>query len=201
MVRPAGQAGEDYVCPGNLQGGKCYAPGWWGLWDATGNPGGDEIRDAFLSCVATNTIGDAQTIEPGWKQGPASAVQTLWDDDPDAYWSEVVTDPVTTKRGSVVSPKYGDNWRASRRVWIIAVYSPDFPPFKNGRSDIQFNNFMQFFFEGCTEEGVTNPIPSDFSGDCDNKTTMWGRFLGYANGTSTGGPTNGTMVKMIRLVE
>ena len=30
--------------PGNLQGGKCYAPGWWGLWDATGDPGGRDQR-------------------------------------------------------------------------------------------------------------------------------------------------------------
>jgi hypothetical protein len=81
------------------------------------------------------------------------------------------------------------------------VFSPDNPPIKSGRADIVFNNFIQFFFEGCTAEGVTNPQPSDFSGDCDVKTTMWGRFLGPASGTSTGGPTNGTTVKMIRLVE
>ena len=201
MIRPAVQAGEDYVCPGNLQGGKCYAPGWWGLWDATGDPGGDAIRDAFNTCSGPNAAGETQTVEPGWKQGPASAVQNLWNDDPNAYWDENVRDPLTTKMGSVVSPKYGANWRASKRVWIVAVYSPDFPPVKNGRSDIVFNNFMQFFFAGCTAEGVTNPLPTDYSGACTNKTTMWGRFLGFASGTSTGGPTNGTMIKMIRLVE
>lgn len=202
MLRPAGQAGEDYVCPGSLQGGKCFAPGWWGLWDATGDPGGDEIRDAFLSCSGSHTIGDPQVVEPGWKQGPASAVKTLWDDDPGAHWSAPTPiDQVTNKAGTVVGSRYGDNWRASKRVWIVAVFSPDNPPIKSGRADVVFNNFIQFFFEGCTEEGVTNPQPSDFSGDCDVKTTMWGRFLGPAAGTSTGGPTNGTTVKMIRLVE
>jgi hypothetical protein len=203
MLRPAGQAGEDYVCPGNLQGGKCFAPGWWGLWDATGDPGAAQIALAFRQCSGSHTIGDIQTVEPGFKTGPVrDAVLELWNDDPDAYWSPTAIDPeAAPKVGSAVSPKYGANWRASKRVWIVAVFSPNNPPIKNGRSDIQFNNFMQFFFEGCTEEGVTNPLPSDFSGSCDVKTTMWGRFLGYAQGTSTGGPTTGTMVKVIRLVE
>ncbi len=203
MLRPSGQADDDDVCPGSLQGGKCYRPGWWGLWEATHRPGGAEIREGFLTCgepaTITHDIGETESIEPGWKQGPVSqAVQQLWDDDPNAVWNPNAFDALAEKMGSVSSPKYGANWRASKRVWTVAVFPPDYP-MPNGRKPIVFNNFMTFFFEGCTEED--NPQPGDFSGDCTNKTTMYGRFLGYANGTSTGGPTPGTMVRILRLVE
>jgi hypothetical protein len=199
MLRPSGAADGDDVCAGDLQGGKCFYPSFWGLWEATNSPGGDEIRDAFLGCPPTNEIGEIETVEPGWKQGPASAVETLWNDDPTARWDDNAVDALTLKRGTVVNSRLGDDWRATKRVWTVAVFAPDALPAQNGRKDVVFNNYMSFFFEGCTESD--NPQPSDFSGDCDNKTTMYGRFLGYAKGTSTEGPTPGTMIRILRLVE
>lgn len=199
MLRPAGQADADDVCPGSLQGGKCYRPGWWGLWEATGSPGANQIRWAFDNCVATHTIGATEMVEPGWKTGPVEkGVEGRWDGDPTAQWNPNQVDTQTGKQGTVTGSDLVANWRASERVWIIAMFSPDYP-IPNGRKPIIFNNFGLFFFEGCTEED--NPQPSDFSGQCTNKTTMYGRFLGYANGTASGGPTPGTMVRILRLVE
>jgi len=200
MLRPAGAADADDVCAGNLQGGKCFYPSFWGLWEATNDPGGAEIREAFLTCSPTHEIGADETIEPGWKQGPvAAAVKELWDADPGARWDDNAEDALTGNEGSVVNSALGDNWRASKRVWTVAVFPPENLPTTGGRKTIVFNNFARFFFEGCTESD--NPQPQDFTGDCTVQTTMYGRFLGPAKGTSTGGPTPGTMMRILRLVE
>jgi hypothetical protein len=199
MLRPSGAADGDDVCAGNLQGGKCFYPSFWGLWEATNDPGGAEIRKGFLTCSPTHEIGADETIEPGWKQGPvASAVKELWDADPDARWTNT-PDLDTGLMGTVTGSSLGANWLSSKRVWTVAVFPPDNLPTSGGRKTIVFNNFMRFFFEGCTESD--NPAPEDFSGNCTNKTTMYGRFLGYAKGTSTEGPNPGTMIRILRLVE
>ena len=55
---------------------------------------------------------------------------------------------------------------------------------------------MLFFFEGCINETGTGPITAT----CGNKDMMLGRFVGLATGTRTG-PSPGTMVRILRLVE
>jgi len=204
MLKPAGAADEDDVCVGTggiQQGGKCFQPSWWGLWEATEDPGASEIAAAFESCVPDHSLGVMETTEPGVKPSMGQigrAIEALYNDDATAYWNPNLRDPQTLKMGTVAGSGYGADWRASKRMWIVAVFSPENLPPK-GRKDVAFNNFFEFFFEGCTL--VDNPTPSDLSGTCTNKTTMYGRFLGPAMGSSTGGTTPGTMVRILRLVE
>jgi hypothetical protein len=78
------------------------------------------------------------------------------------------------------------------------MISPGEVPPAPSDKDIIFNNFMLFFFEGCMDESMTGPIV----GDCASPgKIVLGRFLGVAEGTETGGPTPGTLIRILRLVE
>jgi hypothetical protein len=84
----------------------------------------------------------------------------------------------------------------SDRVWIVAMVHPDDIPPDPSDHDTEFNNFMLFFFEGCVDESGIGPIGMP----CGTKSMLVGRFLGKAPG-SGGGPTTGTLLTHIRLVE
>jgi hypothetical protein len=192
MLRPSVNGPpQGQPCPGSFQGNKCYLPGWWGLW---GPNSASALRAMFEGCDATvHDIGDVETTSPGWKQGAVKVVEDIWNSDAGATWNPTATDAVTGKTGTIVGSTFGTNWRLSKRVWTIAVFSPNDMP-GHANSDIVFNNFMTFWFEGCTN-GTAAPGPN-----CGTHTYMVGRFLGYSLGTGTGGAP-GTMVRILRLVE
>ena len=195
VLRPSVSEGSpNQPCPGDLQGNKCYTPGWWGFWGGTV----PDLRDKILGCDTTTVqVGVTVDTESGWKQTLNNAVLTVFQRDPLAAWDPAAVDPVTGKTGTVVGsdPAYGD-WRQSPRVWIMAMVAPADVPQVSSDHDTVFNNFMLWFFEGCIDESGTGPI----DGDCGTKDMMLGRFVGLAKGTKTG-PAPGTMVRILRLVE
>lgn len=201
VLRPSVNPGnEPLPCPGDLQGGKCYIPGWWGLW---GDPGlTDDMLRACTSLAtrpaldtATYSIGTPYDTKTGW-----TAVAKIFEDlinlDPGAYWDPIGTDKQTSKVGTVVSPTYGDNWRASPRVWTIGIFDPNHVPAPD--EQVTFNNLMSFFVEGCMNESGTGGI--HVPAKCKTNDILVGRFLGLAKGTATG-PSPGTMTRILRLVE
>jgi hypothetical protein len=184
-------------CPGDLQGNKCYMPGFWGLWG--GNT--PDMRDKILGCDGTETELDTTVpIESGWRETLNNAVETVYNRDPGLRWDPLATSPFPHKVGSVVGSPGGPtstDWLESDRVWIVAMVHPDDIPPAPSDKDTEFNNFMLFFFEGCLPEdgSVTTPrIP------CGTKDMLVGRFLGKAAGNGSG-PTTGMFLTPLRLVE
>lgn len=200
-LRPPVGNGGDAVddapqpCPGPLaQGGKCFMPGWWGLWGP--NPATNQLVDRMLQCdPETYFVGTVEESIPGWKNPVSQAAGDLYATDPGARWDANAVDALTQKQGTVVGSSFGTNWRASKRVWTVAVFNPkDLPLKANGQ--LIFNNFMSFFFEGCINKDGTGPI----AGNCGPQTIMLSRFVGPAAGTASG-PSPGSMVRLLRLVE
>ncbi|HKP49267.1 MAG TPA: hypothetical protein VJU17_04570, partial [Gemmatimonadales bacterium] len=97
--------------------------------------------------------------------------------------------------GTVVGSSFTD-YRSSPRLWTMAIVHPDDIPVVSSDHDTKFNNFMIFFLEGCMDESGTGPIGMP----CGTSSMLIGRFMGPANGVSAG-PTPGTMIKLLRLVE
>jgi hypothetical protein len=195
VLRPSVSAGDPVqACPGSLQGGKCYSPGFWGLW---GSNQTGTLANWILSCNMTAaTVNTTVEITGGWRQALNKTVADIYDLDPSAQWNPTATDSVSGKTGSVTGSSLGHGWRRSPRVWIMAIMPPDQVPVVSSDNDTQFNNFMLFFFEGCMNENGTGPI----SKNCGTKDMMLGRFVGLAKGTLTG-PNPGTMIRILRLVE
>jgi type II secretory pathway pseudopilin PulG len=187
--------GSAQPCVGDLQGNKCYVPSWWGWWGGTPKT----MESMILGCDdVVRSVGDVIEYESGWKNSVLQAMDIVYNRDPGAHWDEGVTDDLTGKPGTVAGSDLGDHWRASDRVWIVAMISPGEVPPAPSDKDIIFNNFMLFFFEGCMNDDFTGPI----TGDCASPGKMvLGRFLGTAQGTETGGPNPGSMVRILRLVE
>lgn len=191
IVIRSGVNGQNEPCPSDLQGNKCFMPGWWGLWGANGTPG---LRAMMQGCdTTTRYVGDEEEIEPGWRQPISQDAYDLWRSDSLASWDDTAIDEATGNTGTVVGSMYGDNWRASKRTWIVAAFAPDEIPSQTN-DPIEFNNYMQFWFEGCWDPGN-----SEWTA-CDTQTWYVGRFAGPATATASG-PTQGTMVRILRLVE
>jgi Flp pilus assembly protein TadG len=187
--------GSSQPCVGDLQGNKCYIPSWWGWWGGTPKT----MEAMILGCdEVARSVGDVIEYESGWKNSVLQAMGIVYNRDPGAHWDQGVTDALTGKPGTVVGSSLGSNWRASDRVWIIAMISPGEVPPAPSDKDIIFNNFMLFFFEGCMDESMTGPINDDCA---STQRVVLGRFLGVAQGTETGGPNPGSMVRILRLVE
>jgi len=74
----------------------------------------------------------------------------------------------------------GFDWRNSPRVILVPQANPEW--IKNGRDDVQFNNFAWFWIESFDKKDLVV------------------RFIGPATG-GLGGPTTGALLKVIRLVE
>lgn len=198
IMRPNVSEGDpNQVCTGD-QGNKCYVPGWWGLWGGN-NP---EMRLRFTSCIEDVVeVGETVEVENGWRQTLNNTIEDIYNLDPGAHWVEGVPDILEpNKTGTVQGSSYGLNselWRQSPRVWIIAMVAPADIPAVASDHDTQFNNFMQFFFEGCID--LADPA-SQIGIPCTAQTALVGRFVGPAKGTSVG-PNPGKMVQIIRLVE
>lgn len=200
VLRPPNGGDPMQSCPGSfgtLQGGKCYVPSWWGYW------GGSKptLENMIRTCDGVGETGVPVNYQSGFIAAVNSTVDWVVAQDPAASWSDVTTDSISGKTGTVVGSTLSGHWRSSPRVWTVAMVAPGDMPTGPGGSDpdVIFNNFMSFFVEGC--------IPSDGNGTFTNcgppnspGKVLVGRFVGPAKGTLFG-PAPGTMTRILRLVE
>jgi Putative Flp pilus-assembly TadE/G-like len=151
----------------------------WDLPDSNGNPqtGASAYKNNIEQCN-TNAVqlGVPYPIETGNMVGPTyQGISDLISQDPNATWDN------TTK--TVVNSSYGSNWMNSPRVVKMAMAAPG-QMTDPGKGTVVFNNFALFFIEGMAS----------------NHDPVVGRFLYYATGDA-GGPTQGSLVKTLRLVQ
>ena len=153
-----------------------------GVVDTVGEPGAAAYRRNVCSCNGSKVeLGKDYPIKTGDMSGPTvQGFKNLISLDPNAKWS----DTAYGGKGGVINfdPKFG-SWENSPRVVKVALYEPGQID-KPGKTSIHFNNFGLFFI-----------------GDAKNKKDpVNGRFIMYVSGNSTG-PTEGPLVKILRLVE
>lgn len=139
-----------------------------------GSTGGAVYRNNICSCnESLIELGEGYDIEPGNMIGPTyQGVDELISQDPDAYWDE--------STNTVVSD-YGMD---SPRVVRIALFDPSLIT-GSGMQEITFNNIALMFIE--EQQSPLDPL--------------YGRFLYYASGEGSSGPTTGSLVRNLRLVE
>lgn len=147
------------------------------LLDFDGQNG--NVREEIASLCATAQIGDPVPYLPGGHTGGTKkGVEDLIDEDPNATWNQ--TDRV------VENSDYAD-WTQSPRVIIIGLISPEYwiADKKNTKPDegSVFTNFARMFLL-----------------DVEGNDNVQAIFLGAAPG-GTGGPTGGTLVKLLQLIE
>jgi len=141
---------------------------------------GQNLRDDIESQCINAGVGDT----PNWSQGSATGqakqgITYLINQDRNATWNQ------STKQ--VENSSYPD-WTKSPRVIIVGLMDPIYIKgnSKNVKPDpgATFNNFARIFLK-------------DSPGNTDN---IEGVFLGFAPGGS-GGPTGGTLVKVLQLIQ
>lgn len=139
-----------------------------------GSTGGAVYRNNICTCnESVIELGESYDIEPGNMIGPtAQGVDDLIAQDPDAYWDE--------STNSVVS----DHGMDSPRVVRIALFDPS-QITSSGMQEISFNNIALMFVE--EQQSPLDPV--------------YGRFLYFASGEGSSGPTTGSLVRNLRLVE
>lgn len=201
MLRSGVNADSTKPCPGAPQGGKCYAPGWWGLWGAA-----NTLDERFLACTSlsrspvldttTYSLNDPVDTKTGLT-GVTQEIDDIIALDPGARWDSSVSDAVEGKTGTVVGslPQFG-SWRNSPRAWVLGIYDPAMTP-TAPNTPLPFNNFVLFFVEGCLKDDGTGPLIKCHPAA---QKMLVGRFAGIAKGTAVG-PNPGTMVRILRLVE
>ncbi|MGK7312247.1 MAG: pilus assembly protein TadG-related protein [Candidatus Longimicrobiales bacterium M2_2A_002] len=174
VERRGGLGGSPGGGAGNGAGGGS-AGGGTGQDDGMGR-GAARYRQNICSCNASIIDLDTEyVIEPGNMVGPTyQGVQTLIQQDPDAYWDD--------RTGTVVS-EYGMD---SPRVITVALFNPA-EISKPGRQSIRFNNFARVFIE--EQESPRDPVT--------------GRMLYYVSGVGQGarsGATTGSLVRTLQLI-
>jgi hypothetical protein len=102
-------------------------------------------------------------------------LEEIFEADPDAYWD--------TEANQMVS-ELGES---SPRVRIVPLYNPN--QSLQGRDEYVFNNFARIFLDG---GGGIYDDPNDFA--------IYARFMGVVT-SGSGGPSQGTLVRYLRLVE
>jgi hypothetical protein len=141
---------------------------------------GQNLRDDIESQCINAGVGDT----PNWSQGSATGqakqgINYLINQDRNAVWNQ------TTKQ--VENSAYAD-WTQSPRVIIVGLMDPIYIKgnSKNVKPDpgATFNNFARIFLK-------------DSPGNTDN---IEGIFLGFAPGGG-GGPTGGSLVKVLQLIQ
>jgi len=136
-------------------------------------------QDEIQSGCGSQKVGDIVPYESGGKTGPVKkGVDYLVQQDPGAQWDQ------TTHQ--VVGSSYSD-WTKSPRVIIIGLIDPKYwtTSSKNTKPDAgsTFSNFARMFLL-----------------DSDKNDNVKAIFLGPAPGGS-GGPTGGTLVKQLQLIQ
>lgn len=136
--------------------------------------GGATYRRNICSCNQSSVeLGEPYEVQTGNMVGPTyQGIDELISEDPNATWTN----------GEVTGSKF-DDWMQSPRVVKIALFNPE-QVTGPGMQEIEFNNFALMFIE--EQQSPQDPVT--------------GRFLYYATGDG-GGPTTGSLVKFLRLVE
>ncbi len=148
---------------------------------ATGDSGGAVYRNNICQCNASEiNLGEPYPVEPGDMIGPTfQGIKDLIAYDPGATWN-TTTNSVD---GSDWESSEG-GWMASPRVIKIALFDPSQIE-GSGMQELIFNNIALLFLED--QKNPRDPIV--------------GRFLYFADGAGAGGPTTGSLVLYLRLVE
>jgi hypothetical protein len=144
--------------------------------------GGAAYRQNICECNDSPVeLGVEYEIEPGNMIGPTSqGIDELIDEDPDAVW-----DPsLDGGRGGIANSNAGGDGMASPRVVKVAIFDPSEID-GSGMQTIRFNNFALLFLED--QPSQQDPVV--------------GRFLYYVSGEESAGPTTGSLVRYLRLVE
>jgi hypothetical protein len=153
-------------------------------------PGGACVRDALSGCVdSAVSVGDMIAAEqPGGVVGPVAQGFDDWmNEDVTARWEQVIDYDAQGNpfwRGEVVSDNPQMNGEANPRVFVAGLISPNY--LAPGYDEVPIINMGLFFLESApTQPGSKVPAVV--------------RFMGFASGLS--GPTTGTLVKTLKLVE
>lgn len=189
--------------PQDPQSNRTWAPGLFLPWalppsdgqgtcdkgGGGGNPrGGATYRNNWCECNTTpvelfNPIYDT---EPGNMVGPTrQGVDELVGDDPDVYWEPRANGGAGGPARPDGQGGFIDVGTSTPRVIKVALMNPGEWD-KGGRQSFEFNNFALLFLEGIVGSGNQAPVMA--------------RFMYYATGSGTG-PTQGSLVKFIRLVQ
>jgi hypothetical protein len=130
-----------------------FGSGWFKAL-SFGGPGGKVYGDNIKGCIGiTYKVGDELTVdnEPGEKVGPTKqAVMTdsdsLYNQDPTAYWDETMNGDHGGVNGSA--------YAVSPRIVAVPLVNPDIiaEVNKGGRTTVPISNIMGFFIEGLTAD-------------------------------------------------
>jgi hypothetical protein len=150
------------------------------FWLLDLDPNANTQQEIESGC-GNQSIGGTVPFEAGGKTGQVKhGVDYLVNLDPGATWNQ------STKRVDGVDPKYGD-WTQSPRVIIIGLIDPKYwiANSKNTKPDpgAVYSNFARMFLLSAQGNDNVQAI-----------------FLGPAPG-GQGGPTGGTLVKVLQLIE
>ena len=176
------------------------SPSFFQAWSIPGTgKGAAAYRENIWTCNTTEIALDTEfefddtegdDSKPGNMVGPTfQGMDSLINLDPNACWAET-PDPnhagytrgeVRLKVGNSCTGDY-PAWEGSARVITVPLFSPD--QIQAGRTKLKFNNLGVFFIE----EQKTRKDP------------VVARFLYFAKGTGSG-PTAGSLIKKLRLVE
>jgi len=137
------------------------------------------VRDEIASGCFTAKVGDPVPTRSGSVTGPTrQGVQDLVGQDPGATWNQ------TTRQ---IEGSSFQDWTRSPRVIIIGLVDPNYWIYdgKNTKPDPStvFSNFARMFIL-----------------DADQNNNIQAIFLGTAPG-SAGGPTGGSLVKVLQLIQ
>jgi hypothetical protein len=141
---------------------------------------GQNLRDDITNQCINAGVGDTPDFSQGSATGQAKqGINTLISRDPGARWNQ------TTRQ---IENSAFQDWTQSPRVIIVGLMDPIY--IQGNTTNVKpdpgavFNNFARIFLE-------------DSPGNTDN---IQGVFLGFAPGGG-GGPTGGTLVKVLQLIQ
>jgi hypothetical protein len=174
------------------------APSYFFPWRMPGSSGGKDYEESLKGCVEGNfSVGGNVEIDPeqlaadgvetetGNMIGPTrKGIKELIDQDKNAKWVE----NADGSGGQIVDSRFA-NLDASPRVITVALIDPT--TVRSGMNSMKFVNFAQFFLE---DPGVVYPHVKPA-----HHAPITGRLIKYVGGQ--GGPTEGSMVKRLRLIE
>jgi hypothetical protein len=150
--------------------------------------GAATYRQNICSCnVSPIQLDTPYELQPGNMVGPTyQGVSELIDEDPDVYWEP----NANSGQGGPARPDpnapsgWEDLGTGTSRVVKIALFDPT-QITASGMQTIEFNNFALMFLEA-----QANP-----------QAPVVARFMYFASGEESTGPTQGSLVRYLRLVE
>ncbi len=173
------------IKPQDPNSGTTPTPGFFLPWRVGTSQGAQDYKNNITGCnPAVSQVGVPYDIEPGDMTGPTrQAITQVINSDPNAVW-----DPGTE---TVINSTWSPNWRGSPRVIIAGLFDPaQIAGIFGASNPIVFNDFALFFLEGF-DPSWTGPPP---------QAPVQARFIGFAKGNAEG-PSNGTLLRILRLID